>query len=98
MRISNIVFCHKEIGNCAKLKDFEKIWSLINSLTSKNNKSTNITEILVNGNSIVDSKSIAETFKTFENYSPISMVPIIRKVFEKDVFGQPYLYLSNIGL
>ena len=55
MRKSKIDFYHKEIGDCAKLKDFKKIWSLINTLTGKNNKSTTITEILVNDNSIADS-------------------------------------------
>ena len=68
---SKIDFYHKEIGDCAKSKDFEKIWSLINSLTGKNNKSTTNTEILVNDNSTVDSKSIAETFNEyFVNIGP----------------------------
>ena len=52
MRKSKTDFYHKEIGNCAKLKDLKKTWSLINSLTGKNNKSTSITEILVNNNSV----------------------------------------------
>ena len=68
---SKIDFYHKEIGDCAKSKDLKKIWSLINSLTGKNNKSTTITDILVNDKSTVDSKSIAETFNEyFVNIGP----------------------------
>ncbi len=33
MRKSKTDFYQKEIGNCAKLKDLKKTWSLINSLT-----------------------------------------------------------------
>ncbi len=65
MRKSKIDFYHKEIGDCTNLKDFKKIWSLINSLTGKNNKSTNITEIVVSNNSITDSRLIAEYFNDF---------------------------------
>ena len=71
MRKSKTDFYHKEIGNCAKLKDLKKTWSLINSLTGKNNKSTSITEILVNSNSVSDSKLIAESFNEyFVNIGP----------------------------
>ena len=71
MRKSKTDFYHKEIGNCAKLKDLKKTWSLINSLTGKNNKSTSITEILVNNNSVSDSKLIAESFNEyFVNIGP----------------------------
>ncbi len=52
MRKSKTGFYHKEFGNCAKLKNLKKTWSLMNSLTGKNNKSTSITEILVNNNSV----------------------------------------------
>ncbi len=65
MRKSKIDFYHKEIGDCTNLKNFKKIWSLINSLTGKNNKSTNITEIVVSNNSITDSRLIAEYFNDF---------------------------------
>ena len=65
MRKSKIDFYHKEIRECANLKDFKKSWSLINSLTGKNNKSTSITEISVNDNSIIDSKLIAEVFNEY---------------------------------
>ena len=56
MRKSKIDFYHKEIEDCAKSKDFKKNWFLINSFTDKNNKSTSITEISVNDNSIIDSE------------------------------------------
>ena len=71
MRKSKTDFYHKEIGKCAKLKDLKKTWSLINSLTGKNNKSTSITEILMNNNSVSDSKLIAESFNEyFVNVGP----------------------------
>jgi hypothetical protein len=38
LRESKAKFYHKEIVDCAKLNDFKKIWSLINSLTGKNKK------------------------------------------------------------
>ncbi|CAB4026426.1 Hypothetical predicted protein, partial [Paramuricea clavata] len=57
--------------DCAKLKDFKKIWSLINSLTGKNKKSISITEITVDNNNIPDSKLIAESFNEyFVNIGP----------------------------
>ena len=62
---SKIDFYHKEIRECANLKDFKKSWSLTNSLTGKNNKSTSITEISDNNNSIIDSKLIAEVFNEY---------------------------------
>lgn len=48
MHKSKIDFYHKEIGGCAKLKDFKNIGPLVYSLTGKNSESTTITEILVN--------------------------------------------------
>ena len=71
LRESKAKFYHKEIGDCAKLKDFKKIWSLINSLTGKNKKSTSITEITVDNNNISDRKLIAESFNEyFVNIGP----------------------------
>jgi hypothetical protein len=71
LRESKAKFYHKEIGDCAKLKDFKKMWSLINSLTGKNKKSTSITEITVNNKNITDSKLSAESFSEyFVNIGP----------------------------
>jgi hypothetical protein len=71
MRKSKIDFYHKEIGDSAYSNDFQKIWSLINSLTGRNNKSSSITEISVNDNSITDSMLIAESFNEyFVNVGP----------------------------
>ncbi|CAB4009864.1 Hypothetical predicted protein [Paramuricea clavata] len=71
MRKSKIDFYHKEIGDCTYSNDFKKIWSLINSLTGRNNKSSSITEISVNDNSITDSILIAEKFNEyFVNIGP----------------------------
>ena len=73
MRKSKIDFYHKEIGDCTYSNDFKKNWSLINSLTGRNNKSSSITEISVNDNSITDSKLIAESFNEyFVNIGPIA--------------------------
>ena len=33
-----------------------------------------------------------------ENYRPISILPIISKVFEKEVFSQVYTYLKIVSL
>ena len=47
------------------------MWSLINSLTGKNKKSTSITEITVDNNNITDSKLSAESFSEyFVNIGP----------------------------
>ena len=71
MRKSKIDFYQKEIGDCTYSNDFKKIWCLINSNTGRNNKSSSITEISVNDNSITDSKLIAESFNEyFVNIGP----------------------------
>ena len=71
MRKTKAEFYHREIGECAKLSDLKKTWSLINSLTGKNNKSNNITEISVNNRNISNSKLIAEAFNEyFVNIGP----------------------------
>ena len=57
MRKTKAEFYHREIGECAKLSDLKKTWSLINSLTGKNNKSNSITEI--------SSKLIVEAFNEY---------------------------------
>jgi hypothetical protein len=49
----------------------KKTWSLINSLTGKNNKANSITEISVNNRNISNSKFIAEAFNEyFVNIGP----------------------------
>ena len=60
-----IDFYHKEIGDKIKIKGFQKNLGSNNSLTGKNNKSTSITEISVNDNSITHSKLIAENFNEY---------------------------------
>ncbi len=71
MRKTKAEFYHREIGECAKLSDLKKTWSLINSLTGKNNKSNSITEISVNNRNISNSKLIAEAFNEyFVNIGP----------------------------
>ncbi len=71
MRKTKADFYHREIEECAKLSDLKNTWSLINSLTGKNNKSNTITEISVNNRSISNSKLIAEAFNEyFVNIGP----------------------------
>ena len=71
MRKTKADFYHREIGECAKLNDLKKTWSLINSLTGKNNKANNITEISVNNCNTTNSKLIAEAFNEyFVNIGP----------------------------
>ena len=40
----------------------------------------------------------SEDRRKCENYRPISILPIVSKVFQKEVFGQLYRYLSNNAL
>ncbi len=65
MRKTKAEFYHREIGECAKISDLKKTWSLINSLTGKNNKSNTITEISVSNRNISNSKLIAEAFNEY---------------------------------
>jgi hypothetical protein len=48
MKLSKSQFYHSEIQHCTRSGNLKKTWSLINSLTGKNKKSTRIIEILVN--------------------------------------------------
>jgi hypothetical protein len=71
MRKSKIDFHHKEIGDCTYSNDFKKNLVPYKFPTGRNNKSSSITEISVNDNSITDSKLIAESFNEyFVNIGP----------------------------
>ncbi len=65
MKLSKSQFYHSEIQHCTRSGNLKKTWSLINSLTGKNKKSTGINEILVNNKTISDSKIIAESFNEY---------------------------------
>ena len=72
MKLSKFQFYHNEIENCALSGNIKKnYWSLINSLTGKNEK-TSINEILLDSyNTISDLKIIAEFFNEyFVNIGP----------------------------
>ena len=69
--MQNPTFIKCEFQNCFRPSDLKKTWSLINSLTGKNNKSSNINEIIVNNNTISDPIAIAESFSDyFVNIGP----------------------------
>ena len=71
LRRSKANFFKSELEDCAKSKNIKKSWSLINSLTGRNKKSSSITEISVNDSNIVDPKLIAEHFNDyFVNIGP----------------------------
>ena len=71
MKLSISQFFYSEIKNCAISGNIKKTWSLINSLTGKNKK-TSINEILIDSyNTISDPKVIAEFFNEyFVNIGP----------------------------
>ena len=71
LRRSKANLFKSELEDCAKSKNIKKSWSLINSLTGRNKKSSSITEISVNDSNIVDPKLIAEYFNDyFVNIGP----------------------------
>lgn len=71
LRKSKANFFHREFEDCARVKNIKKSWSLINSLTGNNNKSSSVTEISVDDCCIVDSTLIAECFNEyFVNIGP----------------------------
>jgi hypothetical protein len=46
------------------MNDPKKTWKLINSLLGKNNKSNNVNELLVDGTSVSEPKSITDALMT----------------------------------
>ena len=110
MRNAKSKYFHDKITDCSVMNDPKKTWKLINSLLGKNNKSNNVNELLVDGTSVSDPKSIADAFNDYfigigsrdkrqcENYRPISILPVVSKAFEKEVFRQVYRYLSESSL
>jgi hypothetical protein len=47
------------------MNDPKKTWKLINSLLGKNNKSNNVNELLVDGTSVSEPKSITDAFNDY---------------------------------
>ena len=65
LRSSKDNFFHNGFEDCAKKRNIKKSWSLINSLTGKKSKFSNITEISTNDRNIVDPAQIAECFNDY---------------------------------
>ena len=70
------------LGNC---KNSKESWIIINKLLNKNQKSTMINEIIVNGNKITGNENIANEFNNYfsnigsqlaENLSPSDLNPL----------------------
>ena len=71
MKLAKSHFYQCEFQNCCRSSDLKKTWALINSLSGKKNKSSDINEILVNNNTISDPTAIAESFNDyFVNIGP----------------------------
>ena len=64
-RRSKANFFHNGFEDCVKTKNIKKSWALIKSLTRKNNKFSNITEISTNDSNIVNPAQIAECFNDY---------------------------------
>ena len=62
MRSAKSKFFHDKIGESSELNDSRKTWTLIDSLSGRNNKLKNVSTLSVNENKISDSKSIAKAF------------------------------------
>ena len=65
LRRSKANFFQNGFEDCVKTKNIKKSWSLINSLTGKKNKFSNITEISTNNSNIVDPAQMAECFNDY---------------------------------
>ena len=65
MRNAKSKYFHDKITDCSVMNDPKKTWKLINSLLGKNNKSNNVNELLVDGTSVSDPKSIADAFNDY---------------------------------
>ena len=66
MQKSKSKYFHNEITHCSKTNDpMHKAWTLINSLLGKNDKSNNLSELLVDNTPVSDPKSIADVFNNY---------------------------------
>lgn len=73
IRSAKSKFFREKIKDCSHSKDVKKSWSLINTLLSRNSKSTNVNELLINNTVVSDDKHIAEAFNEyFINIGPKS--------------------------
>ena len=71
MKLAKSYFCQCEFQNCCRSSDLKKTWALINFLSGKKNKSSDINEIVVYNNTISDPTAIAESFNDyFVNIGP----------------------------
>ena len=58
-------YFHDKITDCSVMNDPKKTWKLINSLLGKNTKSINVNELLIDGISVSDRKSITEELNDY---------------------------------
>ena len=58
-------YFHDKITDCSVMNDPKMTWTLINSLLGKNTKSVNVNELLIDGISVSDRKSIAEELNDY---------------------------------
>ena len=55
--------CFREkVMECSQSRDFKKSWDLINTLQSRNKKSSSVNELHINNSVVVDNKQIADAF------------------------------------
>ena len=65
MRNAKSIFFHDKINDCPRSNDPKKAWTLINTLLGKNNKTNNLSELLVNDNLVSDPKSMADSLNDY---------------------------------
>ncbi|CAB4005997.1 Hypothetical predicted protein [Paramuricea clavata] len=65
MRSAKKVYFRDKIKECSQSRDVKKSWNLINTLLSRNKKSSNVNELHINNSVIVDNKQIADAFNEY---------------------------------
>ena len=65
MRSAKKVYFRDNIKECSQSRDVKKSWNLINTLLSRNKKSSNVNELHINNSVVVDNKLIADAFKEY---------------------------------
>ena len=82
-------------------KNSKEMWKMVNKLTNKQSKTTNITKVITDDRIIEEPQVI--TNKTgsklqCNNYRPISMLSAVAKVFQKLISNQLYIYMETSGI
>ena len=65
MRSAQKVYFRDKVKECSQSRDVKKSWNLINTLLSRNKKTSNVNELHINNSVVVDNKQIADVLNEY---------------------------------